>query len=105
MCKEQQYMTVLAANKSIGLKNPVYLNYLEFESQLHTGQMVILSARELSPAVEISEPCEFFQVEEIATSPDRSYFEERTILILGPVNKKRRDKAIKNLAQAERVSR
>lgn len=104
MC-EAQYMTVLAANKSIGLKNPVYLNYLEFESQLHTGQMVILSARELLPAVKISEPYEFFQVEEIATSPDKSYFEERTILILGPVNKKRCDRAIKNLAPAERVSR
>lgn len=98
-------MTVLAANNSIGLKDPVYLNYLEFESQLHTGQMVILSARELSLAVKISEPFEAFQVEEIATSPDRSHFKERTILILGPVNKKRRDRAIKNLAPAERVSR
>lgn len=104
MC-EKRYLTVLAANADIGLEKPALLGYLEFEERLHTGQMVILSARELLEAVKISKSYEFFEVEEMATSPDLSYFEEKTVLILGPVNKKRRGRAIKNLAPAERVSR
>lgn len=95
-----------AETVSGGQHEPVNLGYMKFETIPQRGSVIMLRGITLEPAIgfTLSELDAPFKVEEVVYAPNRT-LAAPIVLILGTLEKERRNQIITSLEKAKRTTR
>lgn len=105
MDEKIDYFVVIAAGTYEYIDKPVGLGLVTFDRIQQKGNIVSLSQKILSRRIGPAEPYEFFEVQEVVSSPESHDFAMEAILILEKPDKNRQEKLKKNLEAAKRTIR